>query len=298
LRKGLTVRNYGFYGDLLRYFLPANNPNFIPVEHNPFQTGHVQFFPTKEALRDISDPYFRGYDQKNADYWRFKEWEREFDQFAANGNLPALEFVRFPHDHFGNFSTAIDGVNTPDTQMADNDYAVGLLVEKISKSQYKNNTLIFIVEDDAQNGGDHVDAHRSIAYVIGPYVKQSAVVSTPYNTVSMVHTIEVVLGLQATGITDGLATGMADVFESKLTPWTYTAIVPEVLRTTQLPLPPKTAAISLPIVDRLLAFAKPRHDAVYWGQVLAGQNFAVEDKLDTPRFNLALWKGLMGESTP
>jgi len=93
--------------------------------------------------------YFRGYDQKNADYWLFKEWEREFDQFAANGNLPALEFVRFPHDHFGNFSTAINNVNTPDRQMADNDYAVGLLVEKISKSQYKNNTLIFIIEDDA-----------------------------------------------------------------------------------------------------------------------------------------------------
>jgi len=298
LRTGLTVRNYGFYGDLTRYSLPANNPNFIPVERNPFQTGHVQFFPTKETLQDISDPYFRGYDQKNADYWLFKEWEREFDQFAVNGNLPALEFVRFPHDHFGNFSTAIDGVNTPDTQMADNDYTIGLLVEKISKSQYKNNTLIFIVEDDAQNGGDHVDAHRSIAYVIGPYVKQGAVVSTAYNTVNMVHTIEVILGLQATGIPDGLAPAMADVFEHNLTPWTYTALVPEVLRTTQLPLPPKMTAASLPMSDRLLAFVKPRHDVAYWERVFAGQNFAVEDKLDTPRFNLALWQGLMGEDTP
>src|SRR5262249_47479730 len=198
--------------------------------------------------------------------------EREFDQFAADGNLPALEFVRFPHDHFGNFSTAIDGVNTPDTQMADNDYAIGLLAEKVSKSQYKNNTLIFIVEDDAQNGGDHCDADRSIAYVIGPYVKQGAVVSTAYNTVTMVRTMEAILGLQATGITDGLAPAMADVFDHKLRPWTYTAIVPEVLRNTQLPLPPKTAAAGVPVSERLLALAEPRHDAAYWERVMAGQN--------------------------
>jgi YVTN family beta-propeller protein len=297
LRKGLTVRNYGFYGDLVRYSLPATNPNFIPVERHPFQAGYIQFFPTKVALQDISDPYFRGYDQNNADYWLFKEWEREFDQFAANGKLPALEFVRFPHDHFGNFSTAIDGVNTPDTQMADNDYAVGLLVEKISKSRYKNDTLIFVVEDDAQNGGDHVDAHRSIAYVVGPYVKQGAVVSTPYNTVSLVRTIEALLGLKSTGLLPGLSTPMADVFEKTLKPWTYTAIFPQVLKTTQLP-QPTVAANERLLTERELAFATPRHDAAYWERVFAGQNFSVEDKLDTAQFNVALWKGLMGEDTP
>jgi hypothetical protein len=203
-----------------------------------------------------------------------------------------------PHDHFGYFATAIDGVNTPDTQMADNDYAVGLLVEKVSNSPYKDNTLIFIIEDDAQNGGDHVDAHRSIAYVVGPYVKQGAVVSRPYNTVSMVRTIEEVLGLEPMGLTDGLASPMADVFEDTLRPWTYTAIVPEVLRTTQLPLPPKTASNSLPLTEYAQAFAKPRRDAAYWQQVMAGQNFKVEDDLDEGRFNRALWHGLMGEDRP
>jgi hypothetical protein len=158
--------------------------------------------------------------------------------------------------------------------------------------------LIFIIEDDAQNGGDHVDAHRSIAYVVGPYVKQGAVVSTPYNTVSMVRTIEEVLGLGPMGLTDGLASPMAEVFEETLRPWTYAAIVPEVLRTTELPLPPKTGSNSLPLTDFARAFAEPRRDAAYWQQVMAGQNFKVEDDLDEGRFNRALWHGLMGEDRP
>ena len=215
-----------------------------------------------------------------------------------NGKLPNLQLVRLPHDHFGDFTTAIDGVNTLDTQMADNNYAVGMLVEKVSKSPYKDNTLIFIIEDDAQNGGDHVDAHRSIAYVVGPYVKQRAVVSTPYNAVSMVRTIEEVLGLDPMGLADRLASPMADVFEDILRPWTYTAIVPEVLRTTQLPLPPKTASNSWPLTEYAKAFATPRWDAAYWQKVMAGQNFKVEDDLDEGRFNRALWHGLMGEDRP
>ena len=92
--------------------------------------------------------------------------------------MPNLTLVRFMHDHTGNFGTAIDRVNTPDRDVADNDYAVGLLVQKIANSPiYKNNTLIFVVEDDAQDGGDHIDSHRTTAYVAGAYVK-NAVVST------------------------------------------------------------------------------------------------------------------------
>jgi YVTN family beta-propeller protein len=187
-RKGLTVRNCGFFGDLTRYFLPADDPEFIRVVRNPFELGQVQFYPAKVSLRSVSDPYFRGFDQKNADFWLFKEWEREFDQDVKNGNLPTLQLVRFPHDHFGDFAAAIDDVNTPATQMADNDYAVGLLVEIVSKSPYKDSTLIFVIEDDAQDGGDHVDAHRSAAYIVGPYVRQGVVVSTAYNIVSMIRT--------------------------------------------------------------------------------------------------------------
>jgi hypothetical protein len=175
---------------------------------------------------------------------------------------------------------------------------VGLLVEKVANSPYRDNTLIFIIEDDAQNGGDHVDAHRSIAYIVGPYVKQGEVVSTPYNTVSMMRTIEEVLGLEPLGITDGLAAPMADVFEETLRPWTYTAVVPEVLRTTELPLPPRTASNSLPLTKYVQAFVKPRGDAASWQRTMAGQNFKREDDLDEGRFNRALWHGLMGEDSP
>ncbi len=111
--------------------------------------------------------------------------------------------------------------------MADNDYATALLVEKIAKSPFKDNTLIFIIEDDAQNGPDHVDAHRSIAYVVGPYVKQKALISKRYTTVSMVRTIEDILGIEPLGITDGLAEPMSDVFEYQAKPWDYKAIVPK-----------------------------------------------------------------------
>ena len=118
--------------------------------------------------------------------------------------LPSLTLVRFMHDHTGNFDVAIDGVNTPELMVADNDYAVGLLIQKIAHSKYANNTLIFVVEDDAQDGGDHVDSHRSIAFVAGAYVKQGALVSTPYNTIDFVRTMEEVLGLPPMNLNDAL----------------------------------------------------------------------------------------------
>ena len=162
-------------------------------------TNTIVAYPTNVALTPYTDPYFRGFDNTFPDYYRYKEWEREFDANYAKpeGGLPSLSLVRFMHDHTGNFGTAIDGVNTPELQEADNDYAVGLLVQKIANSMYANNTLIFVIEDDAQDGGDHVDSHRSIAFVAGAYVKQGALVSTQYNTIDFVRTIEEVLGLAA-----------------------------------------------------------------------------------------------------
>lgn len=288
LRAGLTVRNYGIYVD-----------NINAVTATPFADNVVQAVPTKAALKDNTDLFFRGYDQDNADFYLFKEWEREFDQYAAQGKLPNLSFVRFPHDHFGNFGTAKFGVNTPDTQMADNDYALGLLVEKVANSRFKDDTLIVVIEDDAQNGPDHVDAHRSIIFFAGPFVKQGgAVISKRYTTVNAVRTIQNVLGITPLGITDGLAQPMTEVFEEVARPWTYQAIVPEVLRTTQLPLPTRTAENSLPLTQSVLARSKPRGDADYWVKVMAGQNFEREDALDEPRYNRALWKGLKGTPYP
>ena len=143
-----------------------------------------------------TDPYFRGFDNAFRTFFRYQEWAREFDIFVRNGNLPSFETVRLMHDHTGNFSTAINGVNTPELQQADNDYAVGLLVDKIAHSPYAANTLIFVTEDDSQDGPDHVDAHRSTGYMVGPYVKQGVVINTRYSTVSMLRTMGDILGLE------------------------------------------------------------------------------------------------------
>lgn len=294
LRAGITIRNYGFYQDEDRYALPPGDPAYVPPSRHPYADQMIQAYSNKSALRPITDPYFRGFDMNYADFWRYKEWEREFDDYVRSDSLPALELVRLPHDHFGDFATAADGVNTVETQMADNDYALGMLVEKISNSPYRNNTLIVVVEDDAQDGGDHVDAHRSLAYMIGPYVKRHAVVSTRYTTVNLLRTIEDVLGLEPMGLTDGNALPMTAVFDRHAKPLAYTAIVPDVLRTTELPLPPRTAQNSLPRSSETAQYEQPKRTAAYWSRVMAGQNFATEDHLDTQRFNRALWMGLRG----
>jgi DNA-binding beta-propeller fold protein YncE len=302
LRARKTVRNYGFeYIDLNRYFLAVTDPNYVPPLRDPFSAGVIVSRATKPSLDQNTDRYYRGWDMAIADFWLFKEWEREFNGYVATGSLPNLELIALPHDHFGDVGPnggAIDGVNTIETQMADNDYAFGLMVQKIATSPYKKDTLIFVIEDDAQDGPDHVDAHRTIAYVIGPYVKQGAVVSTRYSTVNMVRTIEDILGLQPMGLNDGLQRPMTDVFTTQLQPWSYTPIVPDVLRTTQLPLPAATAANSLLHAEHVMAFARAPRDGSYWAAKLAGMDFTKSDHLNAARFNRILWAGLKGEDTP
>jgi DNA-binding beta-propeller fold protein YncE len=246
---------------------------------------------TKANLQQVTDPYFRGFDQRFPDYWRFKEWEREFDGFVAHDNLPSLELVRLPHDHLGLFDEAVDGVNTVETEIADNDYAVGLLVEKVARSKYAKNTLIFVIEDDAQNGPDHVDAHRSLALVAGPYVKQRALISKRFNTVVLLRTMEEVLGIKPLGLNDALQPPMSEVFSTQQATWNYKARVPAILRSTQLPLPAATA-------EKTLGPVASSHDAAYWAGKTKNFDFSAEDKLDSESFNLVLWKGLKGESQP
>ena len=172
-----------------------------------------------------------------------------------------------------------------EAQMADNDYALGRVVERVARGKAAGSTLIFVIEDDAQNGADHVDARRSIAYVVGPYVRHGAVVSTRYTTVSLLRTIEAVLGLKPLGLNDALALPMADLFDPAQTSWSYRASAAEALRATQLPIPPERFA---PVV----ATACRARSAEYWSAAMRGQDFSTEDKLDTAAFNTALWNGL------
>lgn len=291
LRAGLTVRNYGFFLDTTRYNTPTNA---VPLSRNPFATGTVVAYPSNAALTPYTDPFFRGFDNALPDFYRFAEWQREFNSSYALGGLPALSLVRFMHDHTGNFTAgaggtppgAIDGVNTPELMVADNDYAVGLLIQKIANSIYANNTLIFVVEDDAQDGADHVDSHRTVLLVAGAYVKQGAVISTPYNSINMIRTMEEVLGLPPMNLNDALAAPMADIFNTKPSAWSFTAAPSPYLYNTKLLLPPKPAGMAVP---------KPAHNAKYWARVTRGMNFADADLVDPAGFNRILWKGLMGD---
>jgi DNA-binding beta-propeller fold protein YncE len=287
LRGGLTIRNYGFFIDLARYqTLPGPYAALqIPLLENPFASGTTVAYSTSAALAPYTDPYFRGFDNSFPDYDRFAEWQRDFNANYAKGGLPQLSFVRFMHDHTGNFGTAIDGVNTPELQQADNDYAVGLLVQQIANSQYKNNTLIFVIEDDSQDGADHVDSHRSTAFIVGPYVKQGAVVSTQYNTVDFVRTIEDVLGIGPLNLNDAVAVPMADVFDPEQTTWSFAATPSALLAGTTLPIT-FPSALARPL--------RPTHDAAYWAKATAGMDFSAEDRFDFAQYNRILWQGLMG----
>ncbi|MFI5387364.1 MAG: hypothetical protein ACHQ50_14740, partial [Fimbriimonadales bacterium] len=122
----------------------------------------------------------------------FSEWKREFDGYVKSGNLPQFEMVRFCRDHTA--GTAANQLS-PRAMVADNDYAVGQIVAAVSHSRFWKDTAICIVEDDAQNGIDHVDCHRSIAFVISPFVPRGTHDSRFYNTDGMLRSVELLLGM-------------------------------------------------------------------------------------------------------
>jgi YVTN family beta-propeller protein len=280
LRAGLTLRNYGCFIDLPRQ---GNFPAQACAPRNAYPIAYA----TKAVLIPNTDPYFRGFDNAFPDYYREIEWEREFTNYSKKGDLPSLELVRLMHDHMGNFKEAIDGVNTPELQQADNDYAVGRLVDTVAHSRYKSNTLIFVVEDDAQDGADHVDAHRTTAYVVGPYVRHGAVVSHFYTTVNLLRTIEDILGLQHLNLYTATQRPMTDVFDLHQREWTFNAAPSSFLYRTRLRLPRRNIAQT--------QIPKPTHDSAYWADKTMEFDFTKEDDLGDPeRFNRIIWEGLKG----
>jgi len=294
LKAGLTVRNYGFLTTNIGPTTYTTGPNSgMPIE-NAGESGIVQVAALNPTLAPFTDVYFRGFDMNVSDLWGFNEWNREFMGYIANNNLPSLETVRLGHDHTGSFATALAGVNTPDTQEADNDLAVGRLVEAVAHSPYADNTVIIVTEDDCQDGPDHVDSHRSTTYVVGAYVKKKAVISTRYNQVSVLRTIEDILGTQHINLNTAYQRPMSDVFDINSSgAWTYNAIASTILKTT-----------SLALVDTGIKFADgpdilPRHDAAYWAKATRGFDFSAEDRVPVDLMNEVMWEGMMdGEAYP
>ena len=198
-RAGVSYRTYGEFADDFK-------PNI------PSLSGH---FCT----------YFPSFDQNIMDTLRFNRWRKDFDSLLVKGQVPHFNSLRFPNDHTEGQKI---GAKTPYAYIADNDYAIGLFVEHLSKSPIWKETAIFIVEDDAQNGSDHVDAHRTTAYVAGGFVKRGFVDHTPYSTSSMLRTMELILGLPPMSQYDASATPMFRSFTSKANLSVFKHILPAV----------------------------------------------------------------------
>src|SRR5882724_4592182 len=291
LNAGGTIRNYGWM---------ANTPGSIGTIANPisdpFAAGVIQTTTANQLIFDnkFYDPYFRAYDQAYPDVWRFNEWNREFQQFVVDGNLPTLEMIRgLSHDHTGSFTSALGGVNTPEIQQSDNDYAVGLLVQAVANSPYAKNTLIIVIEDDSQDGADHVNSHRATTYFVGPYVKTHAVVSTRYSQPNVLRTIEDILGTEHINLNTYYARPMADVFHiTSSSKWTFHAVASTLLKSTTLGLDPTKVQFA---AGRTL---KPTHDAKYWAEKTRGFDFSEEDRVPAELYNKILWEGLKGTVAP
>ena len=177
-------------------------------------------------------------------------------------------------------------MDTPDTQMADHDWAVGELVEALSRTPFWESTVVAVAEDDAQNGSDHVSSHRTLALLAGGHVRRGAVVHTPYTTPSLLRTIELLVGLQPLGQHDAEAAPMEDVLDDHADATPYEAVVPDVLRSTNLPLPPPKPGEHT---------EQPRHDGVLWGGATAGLDFVHVVAAPAAQMNRALYWGLVDD---
>ncbi|WNC95027.1 bifunctional YncE family protein/alkaline phosphatase family protein [Paraburkholderia sp. FT54] len=288
LQAGGSVRNYGGMVNNVGTIGTIANPLL-----NPAGTNNVQAHPLKASLVNLTDQYYRGFDQAYPDTFRELEWNREFQQYVADRQLPAFEFVRMGSDHTGSFAQNVGQMGSVEQQEADNDFAVGKLVETVAHSPYAQDTLIVVVEDDSQAGSDHVDSHRAPAYVVGAYVKKHAVVSTAYSQVNALRTMEDVLGTQHIDLNTAYAKPMTDLFDTKSDgSWTYTAAASTILKGTNV------GNVASGTDGNQFAQGEdihPLHDATYWANATKDFDFSKEDRVPPDLFNRVQWKGVMGD---
>jgi YVTN family beta-propeller protein len=244
-KAGVSFRSYGEFVDNYKANIPVLEGNFCK--------------------------YFTGYNNSVMDTTRFYQWKRDFDSLLAINKVPQFNSVRFSNDHTEGLRL---GRPTPYAHVADNDFAVGLFVEYLSKSPIWKETAIFIVEDDAQNGADHVDAHRSIAFVAGGFVKRGYVDHTMYSTSSALRTMELILGIPPMSQYDAAATPMWRCFTSTPNLNSFNALIPTIH------LKEKNTA---------------RNE---WQRRSEQFNLAKEDAVPDLEFNKVLWHGLKGDHIP
>jgi hypothetical protein len=211
-------------------------------------------------------------DGKNArDTDNVEVFLEEFRQYEKNGNLPELMIMSLGEDHT---EGTTPGRPTPQACVASNDLALGRMVDAISRSKYWPEMAILSIEDDAQNGADHVDAHRTVGLVISPYVRRGHLDSTQYSTTGMLRTIELILGLQPLSQFDAAATPMFESFTDApdLTPYVH-----------------EKERIDLGARNTLLAYGAERSSKM---------DFSEYDRIDDFELNEILWRAVKGADAP
>lgn len=240
-KAGVSYRTYGEFADDYK----AN----IPVLENHFC------------------PYYTSWDQHVRDTTRVGQWKRDFDSLIAINALPQLNTFRLINDHTEGMSK---NRPTPFAHVADNDLAVGMFIDYLSKSPVWKESVVFILEDDAQNGPDHVDAHRSPSYIAGPFVKRNFVDHTPYTTSGILRTMELILGIAPMSQYDAAATPL----------WRCFTATPDLTPYTTLP-------AQIDITEKNLV----------WNELSkrsAGFDFSKEDRVPDMEFSEVIWKGVKG----
>jgi len=253
---GLTVRNYGHQ---------ANNKKTAGADG-------VQIDGVRDpSLASITNPHYRGFDLDYPDVERAKVFLGELKEFEASGNMPRFIIMRLGNDHT---SGTAAGHVAPLSSFADNDYALGMVVEGVSKSKFWAKSAIFVIEDDAQNGPDHVDSHRSPMFALSPYTHRGIIDSSMYNQSSVLRTIELILGLRPLTHFDAGARPLAMAFASAPNMAPYEAEKPRISLTEKNPASGATAVRS------------------------AKMDFSDADRVDDDELNAILWEAIKGSAAP
>jgi len=242
IRHNVSMRNYGEFADDGKVYL--------------------------KALKEKTCFAFPHWDLSVQDIYREKIWEKDFDSLVAIHQLPSFNIVYFPNDHTSGQSI---GAYTPIAAVADNDLAVGRFVEHLSHTSVWNQSVVFILEDDAQDGADHVDAHRSPAYIISPFIKRNFVDHTAYTTSSALRTMELILGLPPMSQYDAAATPMWRCFTRDANDSPFVAVAP--------------------LTDLNARNIKHTQSA----RKSMGLDLSKEDRVPPFLFNEIIWKSVKGE---
>ncbi|MEO6722810.1 MAG: bifunctional YncE family protein/alkaline phosphatase family protein [Ferruginibacter sp.] len=219
------------------------------------------------SLEDHFCTYFAPWDQKIQDTTRIGQWKRDFDSLVSVNALPQFNSFHVINDHTEGMRI---GRPTPFAHVADNDLAVGMFIEHLSKSPVWKESVVFILEDDAQNGPDHVDAHRSPVYVVGPYVKRNFVDHTPYTTSGVLRTMELILGIPPMSQFDAAATPL----------WRCFTATPDYAGYTFLP-------SNINLADKNTAWNELSERSAKF-------DLSREDRIPDNEFSEVIWKGVKG----